>query len=249
MTLLKDCEFRSCGILTVASWVTGHIRTVDTMVVVDGNQHGAVRDIDLAIDAWLDQANGINALALYGPSTLTEQVPGAPAGTFKQPLEHLRFRIRHYRTQAAAEAGRQWRGPVWNGFLRANCRIVCEGEFASQTTPNGGASPVAVPFVALTGGEGTTQYTSHGWFLPPAYSQSGEIVVTGPVMAIEVAADATLDMTLARWPGGGPGFGYAEGQEVRLVKNDARGAIRFVKGANPLNAEVNATRTLTAAHD
>ena len=249
MTVLENCEFRACGILTFASWVTGRIRTVDTMVVVDGNHHGAVRDVDLAIDAWLDQADGINALALYGPSSLTEQVPGAAPGTYKQPLEHLRFQLRHYRTQAAAEAGRQWRGPMWNGYLRPTCRIVCEGDFASQTTPNGGASPVAVPYVAMAGGEGTTQYTSHGWFLAPAYTQPGEIAVTGPVMAIEVAADATLDMTLARWPGGGPAFGYAEGQQVRLVKNDARGAIRFVKGANPLNAEVNATRTLKAAHD
>ena len=249
MTVLEGCTFRSCGMLLLASWVSGAIHTVDTPVIVDGNHsHGAV-DIDLAVDAWLDQADGINALSLFGPSTLTEQVPGAPAGTYKQPLDRLRFRLRHYRTALAAAQGRQWRGLMWNGYLTAGCRISCEGDFASQTTPNGGADPISVPFVGFAGGEPSTRYTAGGWFIAPPIAGSGELSVAGPVMALEVASDIAVDMTLPRWPGGGPDHGYADGQELRLVKNDGRGAVRFVKDAAPDALVLQETRVLKEAHD
>ena len=209
----------------------------------------AAYDIDLTIEAWLDQANIITALTLTGVNDLTTQVPGAPAGTYKQPPQHIRAKIRHFRTALAEQEGRQWRAPYWTGYVGKSCRLEIEGDFASQTTPNGGQSPFSMPYVLLHPGQPTTAYTSHAYFITNAYAANGEITPTGPVMAIGAASNVTLDMSVARWPVGGPDYGYYEGQKLRLAKNDAQGVIRFVKGAAPANFAVNETRALTDAHD
>lgn len=249
-TVLENCEFRNVGIFYVGSWVMGRLRTVDTQTILDGNHSHAIRDVDLRIDAWVDRRDDVpTALALFGPNTLNEQIPGAPQGTFKEPLEHIRVQIRHFRSHAAAQAGRQWRGPMWSGYLKATCRIECEGDFASQTTPNGGAYPLSFPPIRYRSGEASTAYTTRGYYIAPAISGNGDLNPAGPVMAVEAADEAVYDMVMARWPGGGPGYGYAEGQIVRIVKNDDRGTIRFVKGAAPDNMGLKATRALDKADD
>ena len=249
MTRLEDCTFRSINLVYIASWVSGRVTTIDTQVTLDANQSMAVRDVDLAVEAWLDREDSLFSCSLFGPTSQTEPVPGAPEGTFKEPLQNVRIRLRHYRTALAEALGHQWRGPIWSGFIRPTCRLSAEGEFASQTTPNGGGYPMSFPFVAFDSAGATTSYTAHGYYIAPAFNGGGELNPAGPVMAVQVASETMLDMYLARWPGGGPGFGYAEGQCVRLVKNDDQGAIRFAKGANPAACALNATRVLDNAHD
>ncbi len=249
MTVLDGCEFRNIDQVIIRSWTSGNVRTVDAGIAIDANQSMAAYDIDLTIDAWLDQANIITALTLTGVNDLTTQVPGAPAGTYKQPPQHIRAKIRHFRTALAEQEGRQWRAPYWTGYVGKACRLEIEGDFASQTTPNGGQSPISMPFVILHPGQPTTAYTTHAYFIANAYAANGEITPTGPVMAIGAASDVTLDMSLARWPVGGPDYGYYEGQKLRLAKNDAQGVIRFVKGSAPANFAVNETRALADAHD
>ena len=249
LTVLDDCEFRSINQVIFSSWVQGSIRTVDAPVHVNGDQSMRVTDIDLSVDAWLDKANNINALALVGVSNLSQQVPGAPAGTFKEPPSHVRFRIRHFRSELAKREGRQWRGPAWFGYIGKSCRIETEGDFASQHTPNGGASPLSMPLVIARPGEPTTLYTSHGYYIPGVYSENGEIMPSGPLMAVAVGSEIALDMSIARWPAGGAEYGFAEGQKLRLAKTDGQGSIRFVKGQSPASFAVNQTRVLAAAHD
>ena len=249
LTVLDNCEFRNINQVILRSWLHGRVRSVDTGIAVDANQSMDVFDIDLEVDAWLDQGNILTAFTLIGLDSLTQAFPGAPEGTFKQPPAHIRARVRHFRTALAAREGRQWRAPYWSGYVGKACRLDIEGDFASQTTPNGGQAPLSMPYVVLHPGEPTTAYTSHAYFIADPIAANGEIVPSGPVMAIAAASDATFEMSLARWPLAGPDYGYYEGQKLRLVKNDGQGVIRFVKGAAPANFAVNATRDLVAAHD
>jgi hypothetical protein len=248
-TRLIDCEFRNVRHLQFGSWVTGRIRTIDSPVVVDGNHSQAAKDIDLAIDAVLDKAELLTALTLYGPPTLNEAVPGAPAGVFKKPPTQARFRVRHYRSELAVSQNRQWRSALWTGHIDPSCRIVCEGDLASQTVPNGGNQPLAMPYVACTTAMPSTMYVAHGFYNHPPLTQSGEIMVTSPLAVLALEAEMDVDCTLARWPAAGPAFGYAPGQKVRFVKDYAQGRIRFLKAANSFSQAVTQDRVLDAAQD
>lgn len=248
-TVLDGCEFRNIATFALASWLTGSIRLFDTVLVVDTQQSQAPRDVDLQVEAWLDQIDEVPVLSLYGPPTLTEPVTGAPAGVYRQPPTNMRFRIRHYRTALAQREGRTWRAPIWTGYIDKSCRIESEGDFAHSQTPNGGAAPTSFPFVAFERGEASYAYVPHGWFVPPLYSASGEIAPAGPVMAVGTQGDVHLTMTLARYPAGGTQFGHAEGQRLRLVKLDSTGSLTFLRGAAPGNYEVNADRTLAKVND
>ena len=249
MTRLNDCEFRNIEQLQFASWVMGRIRTVDCSIIVDGNQSQAVQDIDLHVDAWIDRADLLVALSLFGPSSLTEQVPGAPDGVYKEPIRHCRFALRHYRSELAAREGRQWRPVLWTGHVDPSCRIVCEGDYASQTVPHGGHLPLSMPYVAFDPHQPTTMYTAHGFYNHPVLSADAEITVTAPMMTLQVESEVEIACTLARWPVAGPGFGYGEGQTVRFVKEYATGSIRFAKAANGVSQAVTQDRVLDAAQD
>ena len=249
LTSLEGCTFRNAGVLLVASWLAGDIRTIDTRIEVSSDFGRAVRDCDLRVEAWLDHADDLPPLSLYGPASLTQQVAGAPAGIYHHPPTNMRFTIRHYRTELAKRAGRSW-GPIsWSGYVDRSCRIECEGEHGSGRTPHGETVPLSMPFVGFDRGFATSAFVPHGAFTLPAFTGSGEFVPAGPVLAVHVAGEQQVDMVPLGLPAGGADFGYAPGQRLRLFKLDDTGSIRFVKGAAPWYFEMLATRSLDRAYD
>ena len=248
LTLLDNCEFRDIRFLRFASWVRGSIRTVDCTLYLNGNEALALRDTDLTVEAWLDRRTGIRALEFYGVDTLTEPVPNAPDGIYKLPPSQVRLRVSHRRTRHAAERGHQWLGSLWSGYIEPTCELHFAGEAMGGGNANGGATPVSMPRVTQTAFQPTTSYWARGWYLLPPITGAGEIVPTAPFMSVGVASEIVADMVLARTPLGGPDYGYADGQRIRLVKHGAAGSIRFVKGASN-SFGVNATRELTEPYD
>lgn len=247
-TLLDGCEFSNIRSLAFASWVRGSIRTIDTTVTLDGKNAMALRDTDLAVEAWLDRKAGIHALALVGPDSLTDPVPGAPEGTFRLPPTQVRVRIAHHRTALAEEAGREWLGCYWTGYIARTCSIAVSGNVAGGRLPNGGVAPLSMPRVTYSDGEATSQSWPRGWFRLPTIGASGEIAPAAPLMTIEAAGEIAADLTLARTPAGGAAFGYADGQRIRFVKQGGNGTLRFVKGAADGTAVI-ATRVLASSYD
>ncbi|QPC98968.1 hypothetical protein [Qipengyuania soli] len=247
-TQLQDCRFEDCGLVWVNSWVSGRIRTVDTTVALSTTHGQALRDVDLEIDAWLDRGSGIHAFALYGPASLTDPVEGAPAGIYRQPPKSIRAEVRHFRSALAQEAGREWLGILWTGYLDRSCRIQAEGEFGNARSPNGMDDPLSFPFVRFDGGNATTAYTAHGFYKVATLSAAGVLKPAGPAMAVSVASEVDLPMTLPGNPRGGAAYGYADGQVLRIVKQYDTGSVTFTKGASA-NMAMLATRVLDRAFD
>ena len=247
-TELLDCRFHDCGTLAIASWVRGRIVTVDTQVEINGVEAMALRDVDLAIDAWIDRRASFEALVFYGPATLTEPVPNAPAGTYRQPPTQVRIRLRHYRSALAAAQGREWQSMHWSGYIARDCRIEVEGDHASARTPHGGDNPLSMPLVRFDRGQATTAYTPQGSYAVADLTASGSLPPPGPFAALSVTSAITVAVTLPAHPAGGAAHGYADGQVVRFVKMYDAGAITFTKGAAPSMA-LMATRTLDLADD
>ena len=247
-TLLTNCEFRDIRSLTFASWVRGTIRTIDTTVTIDGNEAMALRDTDLAIEAWLDRKSGIHALALGGVTTLEEAVPGAPPGTFKQPPSQVRLRVAHHRTRLAQDRGSEWLGCYWTGYLARSCALHVEGDVANGRLPNGGTDPISMPRITYRRGEAGSPSWAKGWYRLPDIAASGRIAPAAPMMTVAAAGDIVADLTLARTPAGGADFGYADGQRIKFVKQGMVGTLRFVKGADDGTA-VLSTRVLANAYD
>ena len=248
VTLLDNCEFRAIRSLRFQSWVRGRIRTIDTTVSLNGEDALALRDTDLEIEAWLDRANGIHALALVGTSSLAQPVPGAPPGIYKLPPANIRLHLSHHRTELARANGREWLGSYWTGYLHRSCQIHVEGDCAGNRLPNGGTTPISMPLVTYERGRYTSRSWARGWFKLPAIAASGEITPCAPYMTVQMANDSVADMTLRRTPTGGADHGYSDGQRIRIVKHDATGSIRFVKGASSAFA-VRETRVLDNAYD
>lgn len=247
-TTLDQCHFEDCGTLFVCSWVRGNARLVDTQLVMSGNAAMALQDVDLDIESVIDRRGSFIAAYLYGVTSLTEQVPGAPAGTYRLPPQRVRLAIRHGRSAQAAANGHISHGVEWTGYIDRSCQIVVSGDFAADRTPNGGVVPVSMPWVEFGDGNAGSANSAQGYFVGPALSASGELAVAGPLMAVAVSGALGLDLTLPAHPAGGPGVGYADGQRLRLVKQGAGGSVRFVRGVAASTA-VTQTRVLSSAHD
>ena len=247
-TTLDQCHFEDCGTLFVSSWVRGTARLVDTALVLPGPTAMALQDVDLEIESVIDRRADFIAAAINGVDSLTEQVPGAPAGTWKRPPSEVRLALRHERTAQAAANGLQSHGFEWTGCIDRSCRIAISGDFAGARTPNGGATPLSMPRIDFGAGNKGTSYSAQGYFLAPTLPASGELAVAGPLMAVTVEGNADVACWLSAQPAGGPECGYADGQRLRLVKQGNLGTISFVKNLNPGTA-LSATRVLDAGHD
>ena len=248
VTLLDNCEFRDIRSVKFFSWVRGNIRTIDCTVSLNGNESLALRDTDLKIEAWLDRADAIHALTFTGVNSLTELVPNAPAGIFKQPPAQVRLRLSHHRTKLAEDNARQWLGSYWTGYIEPTCQLHVEGDCAGGRLPHGGANPTSMPLVTYDHGQATTQFWPYGWYKLAPLTGSGEIAPASPYMTLRMASGIIADMTLARAPAGGSDYGYAGRQRIRMVKQGATGSIRFVKGASP-SFGVLETRVLENEYD
>ena len=247
-TNLDGCRFDDAGLGWVNSWVSGRIRTVDTPVAMSSTHGHALRDIDLEVDALLDRRGGFNAVGLYGPTSLAQPVEGAPAGVYHSPPRQIRLKVRHYRSALAQQAGRHWLDVRWGGYIDRSCRIEVEGEFLAGRVPNGQDDPLSFPLVSFAGGNTTPASTVHGYYRPANIEASGVLAPASSHMVLALSGDIAVDLALPANPRGGANHGYADGQRLRLVKQENAGTITFNKGTSTSMA-MTATRVLDKASD
>ena len=246
-TILDGCRFDDAGLVWVNSWVSGRIRTVDTPVAMSSTHGHALRDIDLEVDALLDRRGGFNAVGLYGPTSLAQPVEGAPAGVYHSPPRQVRLKVRHYRSALAQQAGRHWLDIRWGGYIDHSCRIEVEGEFLAGRVPNGQDDPLSFPLVSFAGGNTTPASTVHGYYRPANIEASGVLAPASSHMVLALSGDIAVDLALPANPRGEANHGYADGQRLRLVKQENAGTITF-KGTSTSMA-MTATRVLDKASD
>lgn len=232
---IEGGEFRNIsGLVDIGSWTRGKFRMVDSQLYLATGNRGALQDIVLDVEVWLDQWNGLNPLSLYGPSNLTTQVNGAPVGTFQAPPSNVHVKLAARRTKLAKDNGRHFSAPGWGGYIDPSCRIEFDTlETSVNAMPAAtSATPDSFPLVSVNNPVNTS-----GSGYPASYwigniAANGQLSPRGPVLATGVGTETTYDLTLATAPVGGSTYGYAEGQPFELHKRGATGALRFVKDAS-----------------
>ena len=243
VTQFDGCEIRNVGMAYIGNWVRGRLRTTDSIINLTANLFFMLQDIDLDIEALIDQKDAINPLLLYGPDTLTKPVSGAPAGIYIQPPRNVHVRLRHIRTAAAQAAGRNWAPFRWSGYIDKSCRVTIDGSEAT-TVPNTMDNPTkSAPFVELGSFSHSLGYLQHGAANVGPFNQNGEIRIAAPVVQAHSTVDGLYDATLAAVPTGGSAYGFAEGQRLRIYKSGDLADVRFVKGQSA-NVSVQRTRVL-----
>ena len=232
--LLDNCTFRNVSVFYCGSWVKGTIRTIDSLVSFSTATYCGLQDVDLDIDAWIDQLASGSPLVINGPPNLTTQVTGAPAGTFVQPPANVKLRLRCHRTEYAKAQGNQWLATSWGGYLDASCRIeILSGEISRDYAPQSSNNPpVSFPFASFANPVNTNAggYPVSLWH--GNMTTSGQFTPRATHCATGCNAEATYDLTLPTAPSGGSSYGYAEWQRIQIHKRNAIGALRFVKGAS-----------------
>ncbi len=230
LTQFDGCEIRNVTMAHIGNWVRGRLRTTDTVLNLTSNLFMTLQDIDLDIEALLDQRDAISPLLLYGPDTLTKPVSGAPAGVYIQPPRNVHLRLRHMRTALAQAGNRNWAPFRWSGYIDKTCRINVEGSEAT-TVPSTMDNPTkSAPFIQLGNYSHSLGYLHHGAVNVEPFNQNGEIRVAGPVIQAHSTVEGIYDATLPTAPTGGTAYGFAEGQKLRIYKSGDLADLRFVKG-------------------
>ena len=238
LTLLDGCTMSNVDICYVGCWTRGHIKTVDTQIMFPDFLFRELRDIELEIDAWLDQKNGIEPLIIVGPDSLTQQVGGAPAGTYHQPPRNIRAVVRAQRTELAARNGRIWNPVSWSGYVHHTTKVVLE-DCVLAYAPKVAGNPLSMPLIAMRNflhGD-TDSNPVDGARYSGDIASNTRITPYGPLLSYSFSPGRhTLD--LAGQPAGGTEHGYAHGQVFRLfcVSNAANpGDGLFFDKTNPYN--------------
>ncbi|HSG33904.1 MAG TPA: hypothetical protein VLA37_05165, partial [Sphingomonadaceae bacterium] len=233
--LIEGGEFRNCGTINFGSWLRGNATIVDSSVLFDTTNRYGLKDTVLDLDCWIDQLDGLTALALYGPTNLATQIPGAPGGTYVEPPSNVHITLAYRQTELAKANGRQWVGVLFDNLIDPSCSIVVShAEASTDNLAPKCASPVpaAFPLVVLD----RLRDTGAGSYRPASLWQghvSAGGTITPRAPRICYSAEAGIhEMVLATAPAGGAGFGYADGQLCRVYKTGAAGTLRFAKGAS-----------------
>ena len=232
VTQFDGCEFRNVTTAYVGNWVRGNLRTTDTTVNLSANLWVWMQDVDLSIDAVLDQKTLIHPVIVSGPANATTQANGAPVGTYVQPPRNLHLRVRHTRTRLAQREGRHWSSVRWSGVIDPSCRIVVDGAEGTSAPAASTIPAAAMPYVEVRNFAHTQAYIAHGAVNVGPVNANGELKVASPIQQAHSGVDGTFDMTLPAAPTAGSAYGFAEGQKLRLYKNGTTGDLRFVKNAN-----------------
>ena len=163
---IEGGEFRNIsGTVDIGSWTRGTFRTVDAKLGFSVTNRGALQDIVLDVEMWLDQMTGTPIpVGLFGPDNLTTQVGGAPVGVYRSPPSNVHLRIAARRTKLAKDNNRHWGRIQWNGYIDRSCRIIVDGlEYSHANSPaTTSYPPVSHPYVELRDGQYTTGFVPHG---------------------------------------------------------------------------------------
>ncbi|QQN72991.1 right-handed parallel beta-helix repeat-containing protein [Croceicoccus sp. YJ47] len=236
-----NCEFERVRSIYLTSWTRGSIRLVDSSVILSSYLAHNLQDVDLAIDAWIDQdpaefaawkdMQRITApLHIIGPDSLTQQIGSAPDGTYIEPPSHIHVRLRCHQSRAAKDAGLQWMRPVsYYGYLDQDTIVVELPDCEAANQPTNEGVPFAMPRF-ITGRFRNSQPESAN----PAMFGGGVHDTTydgpslhprSPVIALRTQ-DTTVQNVTIQTKFVRP-YGYADGQVVRLVHDSVTGVHSF----------------------
>lgn len=232
---IEGGEFRNIsGSVDIGSWTRGRFRMVDAGLYLSSANRGALQDIVLDVEMWLDQQNNKLPLFLSGPTGLTSQIAGAPAGTYYAPPNNVQVIIAARRTKLAKDNSRNWGRIQWNGYIDKSCRIIVDGlEYPHGNSPAATSyPPVSQPYVELRDAQFSTAFVPHGAYHIGLVDADTQITPCGPMANISGSAGGTRNITLATAPSGGSVYGYADRQRFRLYSNGGGPVYRFTPSAS-----------------
>lgn len=216
VTLLDSCRFENVNSVHVGSWVRGKIKTVDSSVLLLTFLFSELRDIELEIDAWLDRKTAIVPVALEGPTNLTTQIGGAPAGTYQREPRNIRLVVRAMLTEMARRQGRYWEAATWSGYVSHEVAMVMEDCLFAQA-PIASGTPVSMPLIEMRNfrNEDTPNNPANGARYRGEIVANAQISVVGPALSYSFVGGPHV-VTLTATAPGGEAFGYAHGQMLRI---------------------------------
>ena len=225
-----DAEFRNCGPVMLGSWVRGRLKLTDSHLILDGSQvYGeGLHDLDLEVDAQVDQLTGFAPVVLLGSTT---------AG--KQTLSDVRIRLRCCRTDEARAAGRIHSQPVdYRGSFGSSVVIEqSSGEAQRGSGPSGTALTAVTDNYPCFRGNRWLRTTSSWTNLNQDVSVNPQIVPRADLMAVYAN-------TVGTWPMIMPVSGIQHGHELTL-RNLSGGGIFASLAASGAGASLPATRIVS----
>jgi len=215
-------RFEKAGNITLTSFTRGNIVTVDTGAVIDNK---CVSDVDLEVEAWIDNYNNSAAVTISGPSTTTTQIVGAPVGTYYTKPQNVHVKLQVNRTAAAKAAGRQSMGFEFSNLIdTASCLFEIGGEIGVGWRAHAFTTPPAGFVVPLCRVENylKTQQPYAGWYANPVAGATTVMQMDYNAYSLtpNAAGTATVNMGSTR--------GYSHGQRV-ILHHDYNGADRLIK--------------------
>lgn len=213
-------RFEWFNVLPVASWTRGNIVCIDTSVYIGDS---CDRDIDLNIEYWCDKNNGSAAVTMFGPSTATDQIPGAPAGTYYTKALGVHLRVNVRRTANAIANNRRADGIIFTGGLIDNdsCTFSVSGDVRNSWKVSAPVAGFKLPLVNIP--EVVSSYSPLGGdSVAVTAGATTTMTVKAPcsILAPNAAGTSVVNISTT--------YGYTTGQRVIFYKwdNDVTRIIR-----------------------
>lgn len=255
-SVLRGCTFsRIENQIAIGSYVDADVTLIDSQIVIGDNTMGA-RDMRLKVSHITDLVDGMDAVTVNGPHSLTTAVPGAPAGTYIEPPSNILIEVWQSRTFLAESAGRNpGKAFGWNalGYIDPSVRaIVHETLDADNGAQADAANPISFPFVDVK------RLTLNAWsgrdfgalWYGSNINADTTLQLRSPAVLIgsSAAAGSIIQLTMPLAPSGGASYGFADGQEVVIVTST--NGVNFVFNGAAGNVRLRANfRALRNNHD
>lgn len=214
-------RFEWYNVLPIASWTRGNIVCVDTSVYIGDS---CDRDIDLDVEYWCDKNNGAAALTMFGPATATDQVPGAPAGTYYTKAQGVHIRVNVRRTANAIANNRRADGIIFTGGMIDNdsCTFSVSGDVRNSWKVSAPVAGFKLPLVTIP--DVVSSYSPLGGdSIAVTAGATTTMAVKAPCSMLGPNAAGTSTVQISTT------HGYTTGQRVILYKwdNDVARIIRL----------------------
>ncbi|MEP6868676.1 MAG: hypothetical protein ABJA20_09175 [Novosphingobium sp.] len=223
--------------LSLGSWTRGRLIATDAVIALGP----MISDVNIEIEAWLDQRTGTEAVRIGGPPTATTQMSGAPVGTFMPVPSNLNVKLTCKRTALAQANNRSFSSGlrIYAGLVdKDTCQFAISGD-ADQVFQIQGTAPAgfALPLISADNFRSTGQPYGGGYDYPAADTAYN---VQWSAMAFSGGSGAPK-ITI------GTGYAYANGQKVTFYKQSGSASPTFQASASTF--KLPADRVLANAGD
>ncbi|MEP7221299.1 MAG: hypothetical protein ABI673_01385 [Novosphingobium sp.] len=223
--------------LSLGSWTRGRIIATDAVIALGP----MISDVNVEIEAWLDQRSGTEAVRLSGPPTTTTQISGAPVGTYVPPPSNINVRVVCKRTALAQANNRSFAAGlrIYAGLVDRNtCQIAVSGD-ADQVFQIQGTVPsgFALPLIEASNFRSTGQPYGGSYDYPAADTAYD---VQWAAMAFQGGSGAPK-ITI------GSAYAYPNGQKVTFYKASGTATPTFQASASMFKLPTD--RVLASAGD